>query len=471
MNTNTVKVQVKKVDSAPKKYYDAKDDTKILNEEKRQAKFLMGISGILAAATIACSILLVNFSWGYKVTIDKTVVGTVATKGEYYEVLDEVKTEVKNIADMDFEPEGEESFTFEIVKRSSLTEKDELAENLKATSNEMAESFSITADGEFLGALVLEEDAKNILDTYLSTFTQGNENIVAEFIADVKVEKNYVPKSSIKSKEEVYESFLAGKVVSYEPAAGESLSYIASKYNTTKETIKDTNNLESEEVFGKILDIYTGEPILSVKTVERVVGEFEIPYETVSTEDADLYRGRYEVDVKGVCGTKYVNSYITRINGEVTEEEIVEETVLKEPVNQVQRVGTKEPPPSVGTGSFSMPTSGKLTSPYGARWGRKHAGIDVAAKTGTPIYAADNGIVTEAQYKNNGYGNFISIDHGNGFVTYYAHCSEIKISKGDVVAKGDLIATVGNTGRSTGPHLHFEIRLDGESQNPYNYVK
>ncbi len=471
MNTNTVKVQVKKVENAPKKYYDAKDDTKILNEEKRQAKFLMGISGVLAAATIACSILLVNFSWGYKVTIDKTVVGTVATKGEYYEVLDEVKTEVKNIADMDFEPEGEESFEFEIVKRSSLTEKEELAENLKATSNEMAESFSITANGEFLGALLLEEDAKNILNTYLSTFTQGNENIVAEFVEDVKVEKNYVPKNSIKTKEEVYESFLAGKTVTYEPQADETLEDIAKKYNTTVETVKETNGLENDEIFGKTLTIYTGEPLFSVKTVEHVFGEFEIPFETVSEDDSSLYRGRTEVDIEGVCGTKYVDSYITKINGEVTEEEIVEETVLSEPITQKQRVGTKEPPPSVGTGSFAMPTSGKLTSPYGSRWGRKHAGIDVAAKTGTPIYAADNGIVTEAQYKNNGYGNFISIDHGNGYVTYYAHCSEIKISKGDVVAKGDLIGTVGSTGRSTGPHLHFEIRLEGKTQNPLNYVK
>ena len=441
MNTNTVKVQVKKIDNAPKKYYDANDETKHLNEEKKQAKFLMAISGVLATATIACSFLLANYSVGYEVTVNKTVVGTVATKGEYYEVLDEVKTEVKNIADMEFEPEGEENFKLEIVKRSNLTKKDELKENLKATSDEMAESFSIMADGEFLGALASEEDAKNILSTYLSSYTQGNENITAEFVEDVKVEKNYVPKNSIKTKEEVYEIFLAGKAVSGESHGSE------------------------------IPPIYMCEPILTVKTVEHVFGEFEIPFETVSEDDNTLYRGRTVIDVKGVCGTKYVDSYITKINGEVTEENIVKEDVLKEPVTQKQRVGTKEPPPSVGTGSFVMPTSGKLTSPYGSRWGRKHAGIDVAAKTGTPIYAADNGIVTEAQYKNNGYGNFIAIDHGNGFITYYAHCSEIKISKGDVVAKGDLIGTVGSTGRSTGPHLHFEVRLEGETQNPLNYVK
>lgn len=264
---------------------------------------------------------------------------------------------------------------------------------------------------------------------------------------------------------------LAGKTVPHEVAEGETLADIATAYNTTAQSILETNDLKKKEILvGTVLEIYTGEPILAVKTIEYISGEFEIPFETVQTEDANLYRGRTEVDKKGVAGLKYMESYVTKIDGEVTEENVIRNEILKEPVAQVERVGTMEPPPSVGTGEFVMPTSGKLTSPYGARWGRTHAGIDVGASTGTPIYAADNGIVVEAQYKNNGYGNFISIDHGNGFVTYYAHCSEILISPGDVVAKGDLIAKVGNTGRSTGPHLHFEVRLNGAAQNPLKYV-
>lgn len=118
-----------------------------------------------------------------------------------------------------------------------------------------------------------------------------------------------------------------------------------------------------------------------------------------------------------------------------------------------------------------MPTSGTLSSPFGTRWGRKHTGIDLRASTGTPIYASDNGIVTKAEYSSNGYGNLIIVDHGNGFITYYAHCEDIAVSKGDVVAKGDFIGTVGNTGRSTGPHLHFEIREDGQAKDPMPYLK
>lgn len=99
-----------------------------------------------------------------------------------------------------------------------------------------------------------------------------------------------------------------------------------------------------------------------------------------------------------------------------------------------------------------------------------HYGIDIASKTGTPIYAADGGKVVYAGYKGN-YGYLVEIDHGNGFKTRYAHCSKILVKVGDKVYKGQHIANVGNTGRSTGPHLHFEVLKNGKNQNPANYVR
>ena len=117
-----------------------------------------------------------------------------------------------------------------------------------------------------------------------------------------------------------------------------------------------------------------------------------------------------------------------------------------------------------------MPTSGRLTSTFGQRWGRFHAGIDLAGPVGTPIYAADGGTVVEAGW-HGGYGYLVRINHGNGFETYYAHLSKVYVSVGQKVAKGEQIAAMGSTGNSTGSHLHFEIRLNGEAKNPYNYLK
>ena len=479
MIKNTNKARVTKVSFVPKKYYNSNEkiNTNIIEEtnvftKRKQVKFFARAFVGFASAMVLFSAFGSVFSLGYRVEVDDKVLGTVATKSEYYEVLDEVKKEVSEISDVEFTTGGEESFTFEIVTRASLTEKNELAKNLKATSDDMVEVATITADGEFVAALISIDDANSVLDTYLLRYTEGNENIKAEFVKDVKAESSYAPKDSVKEKNDVYEYLLAGKSVSYEVLGSDTLSEIAKAHNTTPESILETNGLSEDDIqAGTILLIYTGEPILSVKTVEHIKGEFEIPFETTEEEDDSLYRGRTKVSKTGENGLKFLESYITKIDGVLTEENIIEEKVLKEPVTQVEKIGTKEPPQSVGTGEFAMPASGTLSSKYGVRWGRNHAGIDVAAKVGTPIYASDNGTVLEAEYKNNGYGKFISIDHGNGYITNYAHCSEILVSKGDVVAKGDLIGKVGNTGRSTGPHLHFEVRQDGKAQNPLRYVK
>ena len=118
---------------------------------------------------------------------------------------------------------------------------------------------------------------------------------------------------------------------------------------------------------------------------------------------------------------------------------------------------------------LSTPTTGTISSRFGTRWGRAHTGLDVAADTGTPIYAAASGTVTNASVYG-GYGNLIKIDHGNGVETYYGHCSKIYVNVGDTVETGDLIGLVGSTGNSTGPHLHLEIRVNGVAQNPQNYL-
>jgi murein DD-endopeptidase MepM/ murein hydrolase activator NlpD len=119
----------------------------------------------------------------------------------------------------------------------------------------------------------------------------------------------------------------------------------------------------------------------------------------------------------------------------------------------------------------SMVTSefGYRTDPFtGQRKG--HSGLDMGAPKGTPIRAALDGTVLFVRYKNTGYGYHLAIDHGGGFVTIYAHCSKILVTEGQTVKAGDIIAQVGSTGRSTGEHLHFEVRVNGEKQNPRNYL-
>lgn len=121
------------------------------------------------------------------------------------------------------------------------------------------------------------------------------------------------------------------------------------------------------------------------------------------------------------------------------------------------------------TGSMVWPACGRLTSSYGPRWGRMHRGQDIAARRGTPIYAAQSGTVVFAK-RQGGYGNLILIDHHNGVITAYAHLNRFRTRVGDVVARGERIGDMGSTGNSTGPHLHFETRVNGSAVNPRQYL-
>jgi murein DD-endopeptidase MepM/ murein hydrolase activator NlpD len=130
------------------------------------------------------------------------------------------------------------------------------------------------------------------------------------------------------------------------------------------------------------------------------------------------------------------------------------------------RVGRAPAGAPQGSGSFAWPTQGILTQRY---WSG-HLGIDIANRTGTPIYAADAGYVVMAGRDTWGYGNQVLIDHGNGYLTRYAHLDTIRVKAGDKVKKNQVIGTMGNTGRSTGPHLHFEIIYSSVRRNPLGYL-
>ncbi len=118
---------------------------------------------------------------------------------------------------------------------------------------------------------------------------------------------------------------------------------------------------------------------------------------------------------------------------------------------------------------FIWPMNGAVVSGYGMRWGRLHEGIDIAASTGTPIWAAAAGTVIHAGWLG-GYGNLVVVDHGNGLATAYAHASAILVGVGQQVAQGESVALVGSTGNSSGPHLHFEVRVNGVAVDPLLYL-
>jgi murein DD-endopeptidase MepM/ murein hydrolase activator NlpD len=130
---------------------------------------------------------------------------------------------------------------------------------------------------------------------------------------------------------------------------------------------------------------------------------------------------------------------------------------------------SSEPPAAPSGTGFAWPLTGPITSPFGMRWGTLHPGIDIGVPTGTPIHAAGPGTVVWCGWMS-GYGNLVMIDHHNGLATLYGHQSRIAATCGEQVTTGELIGYVGCTGFCTGPHLHFEVRLNGTPVDPLGYL-
>jgi murein DD-endopeptidase MepM/ murein hydrolase activator NlpD len=139
-------------------------------------------------------------------------------------------------------------------------------------------------------------------------------------------------------------------------------------------------------------------------------------------------------------------------------------------IQAAQAASSYTPPSSAPSASgFIWPVNGPVTSPFGMRWGRMHTGIDIGVPYGTPIHAAASGQVIYAGWME-GYGNLVFIDHGRGISTGYAHQSSIAVSNGQSVTRGEVIGYVGCTGHCFGPHLHFEVRVNGSPVDPLGYL-
>lgn len=202
-----------------------------------------------------------------------------------------------------------------------------------------------------------------------------------------------------------------------------------------------------------------------------------IAYQTVYIDSEELYVGQTKVVEDGENGIAENVYEIAYIDGVEVSRTLVSSKTISEAKDRVVYVGVKEYPSTTPTGTFIWPIQQKfvITSEYGLvrdgfeSSGEYHLGIDIGVPRGTPIYAADGGTVTYAGEFGT-YGLHIRILHENGVETYYAHMRSIDVKVGDKVYQGQKIAEVGTTGRTTGPHLHFEVRINGKTVNPRNYL-
>ena len=290
------------------------------------------------------------------------------------------------------------------------------------------------------------------------------------FSEKVEISEAYVDADRVSKISEAIEAVTkeTEKNQTYEVQPGDTLSVIANSRGYYVDEVLALNPGLTRDAtlhLGDEIVISVPEPELSVLTTEQSTYEEDYDAETQYIENDSWYTTQQVVRQEAVPGHHEVTVLTTSRNGTETSREMVSENVITEPVPEIIEKGTQTPP------TYIKPiTGGTLTSTFKWRWGRMHKGIDWAVPKGTAVRASFGGTVVSAGWSG-GYGNCITIRHPDGKQTRYGHLSKILVSAGQKVDQGQKIALSGNTGRSTGPHVHFEILVNGTQVNPLKYLQ
>ena len=373
---------------------------------------------LLAFLGVSVLLYILASNVAYAVSVNGEFVGYAGTVSEITSAVDSVTATASGALGYEYTLETDVSYELSLgrpdEKIGSVVE-EKLLDNIDAIGK-----YSIVCvNGVPFCAFESTEAASAALSSYIALFTTEN-TISANFVETISITVDY---------------------------ADTQLLELAEDFNTN--------------AFG----------VLTVATVEDITAETVVPFETEYINDEDVLSGDTYVERDGVNGLSRIRREIVYLNGEAQSSTILENEVITAPVSAIIHMGTGE---RLSTGTYIWPTEGTLTSYYGYRrvsvGSSYHKGIDVAAWNGTDIYAADGGVVIfSGDY--GGYGYVIQIEHDNGDITYYAHCSKLLKKCGDTVKQGELIAYMGSTGISTGSHLHFELRIGGEEAvDPLEYL-
>lgn len=449
---------------------------KVLAHMKEILTYIGG--GILIAVGI---VTLFSYATGFEYSYNGKHLGYVKHQEDVTKVLDLVSEELSKEYGSSIQINEDSDITFEetFILDKEVDNIDTVLKRLTYMSDMKATAYGIYIDNALYVIVESEAAAKQVLEGIKEEFMQRESDKLkyekVSFEENVQIEELNTKLAYISSIKQATKKIMTGgeKEISYTIKSGDTIYDICQKLDVTWEEIKAMNpEIKEESIFpGDKIILNKATAAVNVITVERAVFAEKIKYKTKYEESSDMYEGDSTVRQEGKNGKRVVTARITRTNGEITNRQDLDEKVITEPVTKIIVKGTKKRPKTLPTGVLKYPIYGAvLTSEFGWRWGRNHDGVDWGCSVGTNIYAADGGTVTYAGWFG-GYGLYIEIDHGSGVSTAYAHCDEMLVSAGDKVFQGQHIAESGNTGNSTGPHLHFEVMIDGVPQDPLTFLR
>lgn len=398
---------------------------------------------------------------GYTVEIE----GYSATFGS----IDEVKNLFSGV-----KSEADENQAFEpVIKKQDGHIKGMLTASLEPIVPSVWESDIVPEEKEGDGisagvtASLMNSLEYAMANPYKDTYQTGILDV--EFIESIDIYESFVAADTLADVEtelvEVTKEKETNKI--YVVQSGDSLSLIAYKNDTTVASIMALNGFKDMNQIIRIEDeliIAVPEPDLMLRVTKGEVYEEDYRAEPTIIPNDDWYTTKEVVHYEGTVGHRERNDIVTIENGVEVKREMLHENVMVVSEPAIIERGTIIPP------TYIKPINGgRKTSNYGWRWGRLHKGVDWGVPVGTKVFASSGGTVVRADY-NGAYGLCVLISHPDGRMTRYAHNSKLLVSVGQYVEQGETIALSGNTGRSTGPHVHFEIIINGSPVDPLKYI-
>ena len=423
---------------------------------------------------ILCSMISANNSQvpSLEVYVNGISIGCVESADKLDSVLEQVEQRVTNVTGECYDLPCTITYSLNNSTSSLLTD-NEIYEILNSyAQDETCNAYGLYIDNQEVAVLRNRQDITFVIST-----------LEAQRLALTGESAHIANRVNIR-----YEEYASDKIISrtqlmnllksVQPESTESRLLSSPTADTTTAASLNTDDL-SESIAQSLKPTEENIVVISYETISFETKREYIDYPVRYIEDTSIYSGQTKISTYGRRGLADVTYAISSIDGEEVSRVQNSINYIYEPVTQVVKVGTRLLPEALseeitnGKNLICPLASFKQSDKYGSRYlnGRSdfHYGYDMAANSGTPIYSAASGEVIFADY-NGSFGYCVKIEHTDGKITLYAHCSKLLVSKGDTVTQGQIIAEVGNTGNSYGNHCHFEVIINGERVNPEDYI-
>jgi murein DD-endopeptidase MepM/ murein hydrolase activator NlpD len=429
------------------------------------------LNTIIAFAALAGAVFAFAFyDTGLEVVVDGRSMGYVSRQSEFREAVEAVNVRVASILGEPFFYRPDVSFRLGVARRSQIFDTARVEQYLFGNIAAVSSLYVLSVDGKPVAANASYTAIRDVLESILEQYPLFGDFDSCSFTQDIEI-KYQAADVRISMDAAAIKDMLTAEL---RPAVHDTVRFddtidlFCQRNGISREWLETINGGAdlSDPAPGRSLLVKIAVPYLSVSMSRRIDYVEPIAFSTVYVDDNSLFEDETARLVEGVDGLANVLADQNYLDGQVVGATIVATEVAVEPVDEVIAKGTKI---RYTTGKFIRPHPGAVTSGYGYRISNGtrgfHSGIDIGGPTGSNIVASDGGQVIYSGW-NGSYGNCVIIKHANAYTTLYAHCSKLLVKNGQNVGQGEVIALVGSTGRSTGPHVHFEISRNGQRLNP-----